>query len=549
MANTSVTDDGHQLQHDVEYAAFLAAVRENFRAATADNQKLFYAGDRKKLDLFGAFLAQIPEQDRQVHTCSTCHHFFSRFGNLVTIAEDGTHKSAVWPEIDGFYGEAVDAVRKLVNRAQVTGVFVTSEPELGQAKTVQGYYSDKEWSHVAVAVPANLRNTHPLLTAGQVAAALREDYRTLGRALSEFRLTTLDTALTLLRSEALYRSEKCLGAAEWFRNVMEVERSSKSQRVRENLRWRAVAHAPVGFAKPRGTVYGSLLEDIEKDLAFDTVKKNFAFKMAPTQYQRPQKAPSAGNIAQAEVVISKLAVGPAFARRFARLEEVQAIWTPRKPLIRAGNVDKAPGFFDHLQPKEPVSTAPVGSVVTMTFEKFARTILPDAESMKLQAPVRGSYCALLTATDPDAPPILQWDFPDARNPVSWYVYSGGSNAGTWGLQSSKFVDVTAVAYKPHMWGREVQNHGKGVLFLLKGCADSDYETAGLGLFPEILKNEFHGIRRTVEAFSQKALISGHDQASACGITFDAGSAFTPCTIRVAGDGGRSIVDYRLDRWD
>lgn len=51
---------------------------------------------------------------------------------------------------------------------------------------------------------------------------------------------------------------------------------------------------------------GTLLDDIASGMSFDSVSRRFAEKMHPLQYQRPQAAPSAGNIAQAEKIVEKL---------------------------------------------------------------------------------------------------------------------------------------------------------------------------------------------------------------------------------------------------
>ncbi len=74
---------------------------------------------------------------------------------------------------------------------------------------------------------------------------------------------------------------------------------------------------------------GTLMEDIQAGLRFAEVKAKFDAKMDPLLYQRPQAAPSAGNIAQAEKVVQALASAGALQRRFARLKDIQALWTRR----------------------------------------------------------------------------------------------------------------------------------------------------------------------------------------------------------------------------
>ena len=181
---------------------------------------------------------------------------------------------------------------------------------------------------------------------------------------------------------------------------------------------------------------------------------------------------------------------------------------------------------------------------TMTWSKFEATVLPTAERIELLAPMHDNYAALVTAVDPDAPPILQWDREDARNPVSWYVWNGGSPASQWGLRAGQFHEVSAVTLKPSMWGGGCEHQGKGVLFLI--AAAQETRNAGAALFPEILKSEFHGVRSVIEAYSRGATIEGISEPHAAGLMLAAGSSWN-VTVRVW-VAGRPL-DYRMDRWD
>jgi hypothetical protein len=66
------------------------------------------------------------------------------------------------------------------------------------------------------------------------------------------------------------------------------------------------------------------------------------------------------------------------------------------------------------------------------------------------------------------------------------------------------------------------------------------------MFPESMKSEFHGIRRTLEAHFNTAVIEGSKQAQVCGLFLSKGSNWD-CELAVTQNGMR--VRYRLDRWD
>lgn len=184
----------------------------------------------------------------------------------------------------------------------------------------------------------------------------------------------------LLRTDALARAEKVIGGAEWLldlkRRLFGSPQPTRTQR--NAMLWLAVAKAPEGFCHPRASMLGSLMDDIVSGKSMETIKSGFAAKMDGLAYQRPQAAPSAGSIAQAEKLVSKLDLARALERRFARLEEVVALWKPRdmraKPLSGGG-------VFDHLKKPAPSASELRGNQGRITWAKFERDILPHVAKL------------------------------------------------------------------------------------------------------------------------------------------------------------------------
>lgn len=518
-------------REDQQYGALLGKIRDRFTRSIANDAPLFTTD----ADLWEAYLSAFPEPDRQYHNCSACRHFLQRFGGLVTIDEHGATASAIWDadDADDLHRPAVEAMLRVIRRAKVKSVFLSSEETLGHALT-------GEWIHFHAVLPKSRLYKRVTLTARQAMAEKREDYKNVSRALGEFTEPLLSQALALLNAEALYRSEKVIGPAKWLHELHGAIKNGN----RTNIVWRAVASAPAGFCHPRSSMVGTLLEDLEKGLPFDEVARKFKTKMHPLQYQRPQAAPSAGNIAQGEKVIAALGATGSLSRRFARIDDVQAIWRPQK----AAEKPASGGVFSHLKPKGARDPEPLSvGAQTMTWEKFARTVLPNARELRVYVPAHGNFVALLTAEDMSAPPILQWDTEEQRNPVSWYVYHGGSIASQWGLSAGTWTAVTAITSHPSQWfGDKYPHQGKGVCVLIEGAVDSK-DDAGNALFPEMLKSEFHGIRATIEAYSRRAKIGGREEASACGIALGDGRG-DPLRLRVV-DGSGNTFDYTIDRLD
>jgi len=517
-----------------DYEIFLTRFNSRF-LAHLKNGPLFSTDAE---GLFAAYLANFPQgAERQYHNCSACRHFIERYCPLVTIDEKGR----TWPalldvEEDEQYGAALAAMADIVRKAKVTGVFLSSDCVLGSPVT-------GIWRHLAVEWPKAMRYTRVVLTANQAMAEKRQDFINVNRALADFTLPMLEQALTLLKTELLYRSEKVMDPAQWLHDLQ----IAKSQgHNKANVVWRAIATAPAGFCHPRASMVGTLLEDIAAGMDFAEAARRFQSKMHPLLYRRPQAAPREGTIAQAEKIVEQLGASGSLARRFARLEEVEALWRPKQ------QPESTPeGVFGHLKAKGAAATKPTNMAVppvTMTWEKFSRTVLPGADTVEFYArAARDHYVVLVTAVNKDAPPILQWDLPERRNPVSWYVWHGGSSPEQFGLRTGAVYPVAAVTYKPSMWGDpdgKFAHQGQAVIFMIEGAKET--RQAGAALFPEILKAEFHGVRSVIEAYSRTAKIEGIESATACGILMQRGVA-SDHLFRVTTN--RTSVEYRLDRWD
>lgn len=520
---------------DDAYNAYLKRFAQRFSDAVGSGAPLFTTNVE---DLFSVYLSAFDTEDqRQYHKCHACRNFINRFGGLVTIMPDGTTQTPIWfhedaPEV---YKASVQAMAHAVRRAKVTGVFLSSDKVWGTPVT-------GTWTHLHVRAPSVYNGR--ILTAGQAMAEKREDYVTVNRAVGEFKPDQIEQALTLLETDALYRSERIKGPVQWLRDLY-IARDNVPAARRANVTWLAVATAAPGFCHPRSSMAGTLLEDIAGGMDFGDVSRRFAAKMHPLQYQRPKAAPNAQNIAQGEKVIEAMGAQRALLRRFARLSEIEAVWRPA--VMEPVEPAKGGAVFGHLIAKGDVPTKPiVAPPSTMTWSKFESTVLPTAEQIEYYTGHgRDGFTALVTAVDPDAPPIMQWDTLEKRNPVSWYVWHGGSPPEQWRIAGGAWHKISAVTLKPCFWhGANSTHHGKGVVFILADARET--RQSGNALFPEVLKSEFHAIRSTIEAYSKSASIEGMEEGDACGVMLDSGSTWN-VLVRVK-SAGRS-VQYRLDRWD
>lgn len=535
--------------HDGDYDAFIQRINDRFK----DIQGPIFQTDAT--GLYANYLASFPEgAERQYHTCSCCEQFIDRFGGLATVADDGSLVPAVWNVSDlvpDNYMPAVVALERLVRRANITMPFLSSETMYGTpVSTVRA--TGHVWHHFAIQPAAErvYRGT-ALKNAYQAACEKREDVSTVVLALQEYSEATVTQALTLLKADTLLpNAQAVVGQAQFLADLHAARGTvpAGASGARLNLTWRAVATAPAGFCHPRSSMIATLLDDIQAGKTFEQAKAAWSAKMHPLAYQRPQAAPTAGAIAAAERDFEKMGYAPSLKRRYARLEDIlETLWEPKaqpKPASAAG------GIFASVKAKgakaQPASMQAPAQV--MTWDKFQRTVLPTADMIEVFAStLNASYAALTTAVDPDAPPILQWDRVERRNPVALYLWNGGSSSSQFGLEAGMFHKVNAITLRPSQWfGGGFEHQSVGAILIIDGAQDSR-SGAGSALFPVTLKSELHGMRSVIEAYSRGNELEGRDEASACGLLIGKEGTGTPPRLRVTSAG--QTAEYKIDRWD
>ncbi|BCM87784.1 hypothetical protein [Methylobacterium indicum] len=527
--------------HDDQFDELVRAIQARLdRVLNTYGQKLFTTRIPEDA-LWQAFLNGVPAEQRQYHTCNCCKGFVRRFGGLVAIGEAGDQHSAFWSNTDvpAIYLPAIREMHAIVDAAPVDGVFVNDVrtwgiPEAGG------------FTHFAVRVPAAMvhRNTYNN-AAHQVMAQKRQDFGTLQHGLADFDRELLGQAMTILTADAVKRSEKFIAPTQFLLDLHAARGSSRGSRA-NNLVWRAVASAPVGFCTPRSGMIGTLLEDLASGMSFESVRSRWNAKVHPLAYQRPQAAPTAGNVAAAEKLFAEMGLAPSLERRYARFEELpreEFFWL--QPMSRGRDAPGDAGLFGDVVRRSVARSVGIELPLTnITWRRFNETVLPNAIKIEVLIEPKMHFYGLLTASDPEAPPILRWDREDRRNPFSWFLYAGGSSPDRWALRAGAWVNVPGVLRAPAVWnGMKDETFQMRAMFVLEGAHNTG--NAHLNLFPEMLRSELHPVRSTIEAYNATRHPSGAAQGTANGLLI--GGREDRHRLRVTTELGQAT--YHVDRWE
>jgi hypothetical protein len=258
--------------------------------------------------------------------------------------------------------------------------------------------------------------------------------------------------------------------------------------------------------------------------------------MNPGNYLRPKAAPKQGTIDAAEKVIAKLEAEGSLGRRYARLDELALFWRP---------APTKGGIFAELRRQES-REQPLRANRYYTWVEFEQTILPTAVRAWVRVPHgKQAFGAVTGPVNMDAPNVLRWN-----NPYSFYVYLHGSEASNWRLSSGLFAPLTGITGAPSSWAPDSPYGDKApqdrmTLLLLAGAREK--APATLGLFPETLTPELHGVRSVIEAYSNRNRLTGLETSTANGLFISAHSGGWPLTVRVTNDRGAEL-DYTIGQY-
>lgn len=497
------------VEGDGDFPALVAQVQQRFDTIPANKPLFLVSND----GLFDTFIAGLPPHLRAHYTCNCCRSFFNHFGGLVTIDDFGSLSSPLWDIVAAEpFRVAVDELNRTVRLRPIFGAFVTADATAGNPTT-------NGWDHFAVKLPSSRRHQSFTESPQAAAAKLREETTMLRRGLGEFPVAVVEKALALATSGTLQRPEKAEPMLRWLIDLHARLRGLGATQ-RDALLWHIAATAPAGFTHVRGGIVGTLLEDVTAGLSTGDIARRWTEKVDPSQYMRAQVAPSAGNLRRAESVIAAMEAAGSLRRRYVTVgDAVETLWSS-KPEAPTAASSSGP-VFGHIAAKAKAAptTQPLDlGEVKMTWDKFRRTMLADAEQIEYNVPsTSAQFAALVTAVDASAPPILQWDSgtDGQRNPVS--VYSSTAMPSAWNLTPGAWVPVDFISPMPYHWnGNAATNQKEGILMALRGCRDVK-RTSGGGFLPEFLRSELREIRSSLDAYARSARVEGADKAAACGV--------------------------------
>ena len=415
------------------FATFAHLVAKDFQDIV--KSPIVFVADIDGDALWEKYLASFPEgtdpifRKRTWHDCSCCKQFIRRAGCVVTIAEDGTMHT-VWDtaseDAPEFYKDIAHALRMAVLLSGIRDIFrvAKNESHFGAKQT---HSLDEEtkaaltWDHFYTGeIPARFRAALPDTDRG--------DYRTtvqvFERGLVELKPDAIDTVLSLIESNNLYRGEEHLRAVTGFQRLQHAFTKLSVVQSRKHFVW-ANASSPV--ARFRSTVIGTLVQDLSEGQDLETAVRSFEVKVAPQNYKRTTALITPMMVKKATDTISELGLESALERRYAvigdiSVNDVKWVDGAARPLMKGGIGEML------LQHVASTTTEAKGdeNAEHISIGDFMTKVLPTAQGMEVFfSGAHLSNLMVLTApVDPAPKQLFRW-----TNDYAWSYCGNVADSG------------------------------------------------------------------------------------------------------------------------
>lgn len=369
--------------------------------------------------LYQCYLAAFPAgtnllfKQQTEHECSVCRHFIRRVGNAVAVSSQGVVQT-IWDEAAFDAPHPYDVVaaklREAVIAKGICDLFRVEKKEKSfGAKATHSLDGDGRaltWNHLHTgAIPASLQAASP----DQVRGEYRTTVQVFDRGLEELSPQALDTVLSLIDANNLYRGAEHRPAIVQFMTAQSAY-LPMGPRERAIFAW---THAAGPAARFRNTVIGTLAQDLTEGKDIEHAVASFEQKVAPTNYKRTSAVITPAMVKSAMKTIAELGLEPALERRFAQIGDLSindVLWVDGsvRPAMKGGLADALMQVAKTASPKSTKKDEERAQEIGL--EDFVKDVLPTATGVEimLRSEHLGNLMSLTAPVHPEPRRLFRW---------------------------------------------------------------------------------------------------------------------------------------------
>jgi hypothetical protein len=380
---------------------------ENIKAQVATRFKdfdstnlLLAAVDRGVL--FDAYLAALPEEERQPHNCACCRSFLNRYGNLVSI-KDGKVLTLWDFEGSGVYADVPKALARIVKAASIRHPLVTAQSVVGtDFNLTEKAGKAVRFVHFSLKLPRHAV-TDDRRTVAKDRGALVSTHQVFSRGLDTITLKACKDVLKLIEG-GLYRGAQFKAQVEEFLTYKE-KYDELTDKKKQLFGWEFYKKG----GRIRNSSIGTLLVDLSEGVPKDRAVKSYETKVDPNNYMHSSAPVSTSQVANARKHFEEHGLMPSLERRHATPDDI-----PLEHLLFVHRATSKPNAFDEIAASVKVDPKSFAKAPELTLDAFLTDVLPTAERIELYVDTNHNMVSLIAPEYKDAPNILKWP-----NAMSW----------------------------------------------------------------------------------------------------------------------------------
>lgn len=428
----------------------ITKMQEQFNRMCSTN-KLFRAkitGD----EIYNKYLESFPEGSNPVfrdpssstHNCNNCKNFIRRYGNIVSINENGQTESIFTVTgVNSEYGTVATAIDTLIKSKEIENVFMETYDTLDRSlnyekctKSQNVYrlgvsnnfkqYTKEEADKYGVVSPGEIREfSHmhvdlPKVFVDKSGSSIeaimgqyRDKYQVFKRAMEEISLDTLNLVEDLISQGSLLD-----GTA----HVHTIKDAIKYKRLydqigsnyRDNWLWEISYSLDERTAKFRNTLIGVLCTELTEGKELNAACESWNKRVDPANYHKATAPITKRQIEEAAKFVEENGYEESFSRRLATIDDINV--TEIKHISSSSEVSKVTIFDNVKATSTQHKRAKYDDVEEVPIEKFMSDILPKCTSVEalLLNNHEGNLVTLTTTNSKESKPIFKWG-----NNYSW----------------------------------------------------------------------------------------------------------------------------------
>ena len=400
-------------------------------------------------DVWDMYISSFSPEDNKIfrdpesseHNCNCCKNFIRRYGNIISINENGSMES-IFSNI-GFVGEytnSANACNNLLINSKIENVFFETFFELDKKLNYESCkksqelfqlgvkvnfkkYTEEEvnkfgvvnstdvykFEHFNVQLPKQFVDI-----SGKSIEAIMAEYRdaknVFQRAMEEIPLDTLNLVKDLVNQGSLLDGQTHLYKIEQF---IPLKKQYDLATNKDNWCW--VNSYKLPFAKFKNELIGVLCTELAEGKELNEACQAWNKRVDPANYMKAVAPITKKQIEEAKKFVEENGYEESFNRRFATIDDIKASEIFHVN-IGTGQIPSVSIFDSVKSTSERHKRSEFDKVEEVSIDKFMADILPTCTSVEayLENRLEGNMVSLTTANIKESKPIFKW-----TNNYSW----------------------------------------------------------------------------------------------------------------------------------